>query len=1569
MKEIEKFEFSPSEGNTYVNGSGECKAASHSLGTAKEEGTKNRKSRWNFKHLLMVIMLSAFFGNGTAWGQLLGVGINFDKQYAKYHYYPGYNGSPSNFGIYSGVDQFGKNGIYCDFGFAPDSVCYGVVTSIPGSPAPGNEKDAYTLQSGTIYRLTDFESSWDGKTIRIFAKYQSTIFTCYILNFVGHPQIISPSTNTAYCAGKPIAVDVSRNSSQAASVKYNYVQSYDTSNNYSYGYTISANSSTATNSDYTITPTQGPWIKIVAQNTNGEWGTPICLPISIPPTAPTSIAFSNNPICSGSSVTLTALGGSTGDGCTYQWGTGSTCGNNTISGTDSSITISPTLTTTYWVRRIGISPCKDTTNCASVTITVNPNTSISYHPTIVTPPSLCQDSANFPTLSVTASGLNLSYQWYRNTVNSNIGGTLISGATNATYTPPSSITPGDYYYYCVVTGTCGTVISSVSGMHTILPNTTISSQPSTTARNMCFDSGNFPTLSVTTGGLNLSYQWYRNTTNSNTGGSAISGATTSSYIPPSNLTPGNYYYYCIVVGTCGTAKSNVSGVHTINAITAITSQPSTTAQTLCFNTGNFQPLSVTATGASLTYAWYRNQTGLHTGGTQVSTNNTYTPSSNLTAGDYYYYCVVTGICGTDTSIVSGKHTVNPSTVISSQPSTTAQTLCYDSGNFSTLSITATGMNLSYQWYRNTTSNTTNGTLIVGATNSTYTPPSNLPPGNYYYYCVVTGACGNVTSYASGVHTIIPNTSISSQPSTTAQSMCYNMGYFPTLSVTAIGANLSYEWYRNQTGLASGGTQVSTGGNVYTPSSNLTPGDYYYYCVVTGICGTDISNVSGRHTIKHTTIVSQPSTIAQTLCHNGGNFPTLSVTAIGENLTYVWYRNQTGLTSGGTQVSNSGNTYTPSSNIAPGNYYYYCVAIGTCWTDTSDVSGMHTIDIPPTAPTSISYSNNPICLHHSTTLTAIGGSEGSGNGTGCSSSSSCAYEWGTGDTCGNNIIFGQKNSSIIVNPDTATTYWVRRVGTSACTNVTACATEIVTIYPPVPATHYSAIFCQGSTYSDANFTGLTNEGRYTNTLENRNGCDSIVILHLYYYPYVQTTYYYAKICQGSSYSDDNFDGLTQEGQYFNTLRNINGCDSIVSVYISYYPSIPISYYSASFCQGQDTYYTDDNFEVLTQPGIYYATLMNINGCDSIVCLTLSYSPIPNTYYYRTICKGDVYNDDNFSNKTMANIWYSNTLQTDDGCDSMVWLMLDYYPTDTTNYSGFLCQEGDYSDDNFTNLNQEGVYYVILENINGCDSVVCLHLSYLIPSAPQLCMVSTNEENNNEIIWHEQTGAISYKIYREGMQGGQYDLIGTTNGLKWTDTDCKPNYRSYRYKISYIDDCGNESELSNDHKTMHLTIDNSCNLLWTAYEGINYATYYIYRAQKDTNGLIGAWELIEKLPNGTTLYSDLSVTAGHFYYKIAINIDDACAPKSNIAKCIPDLSINEIDAETSKINVYPNPTKNELFIKSDLQIEKVEIYTIIGCLVLSENNVKDKISVSDLPEGFYLLKVYTDNGLVVRKFVKD
>ena len=77
----------------------------------------------------------------------------------------------------------------------------------------------------------------------------------------------------------------------------------------------------------------------------------------------------------------------------------------------------------------------------------------------------------------------------------------------------------------------------------------------------------------------------------------------------------------------------------------------------------------------------------------------------------------------------------------------------------------------------------------------------------------------------------------------------------------------------------------------------------------------------------------------------------------------------------------------------------------------------------------------------------------------------------------------------------------------------------------------------------------------------------------------------------------------------------------------------------------------------------------------------------------------------------------------------------------------------------------------------------------------------------------------------------------------------------------------------------------------------------------------------------------------------------------------------DIVSDQLQIFPNPAKDEIFIKSDSPIEKVEICSLTGSLLISENNFSKKIFVSALPHGVYLLKAYTDKGLLISKFVKE
>jgi Secretion system C-terminal sorting domain/Ig-like domain CHU_C associated len=149
-------------------------------------------------------------------------------------------------------------------------------------------------------------------------------------------------------------------------------------------------------------------------------------------TAPLSISGVST-ICSGGSTTLTLVGGSAGTGATAKWYS-SSCGGTPV-GMGSSITVSPTTSTTYFVRYEGI--C-NTTACASQLITINPSISVDAGPACVQVYSGYNTANNCTSLTATASGNGSSgyiYAWRK------IGSTTVI-ATSATTTvcPTAAIT-------------------------------------------------------------------------------------------------------------------------------------------------------------------------------------------------------------------------------------------------------------------------------------------------------------------------------------------------------------------------------------------------------------------------------------------------------------------------------------------------------------------------------------------------------------------------------------------------------------------------------------------------------------------------------------------------------------------------------------------------------------------------------------------------------------------------------------------------------------------------------------------------------------------------------------------------------------------------------------------------------------------------------------------------------------------------------------------------------------------------------------------------------------------------
>ncbi|MBI1765773.1 MAG: hypothetical protein HYR56_30580 [Acidobacteria bacterium] len=226
------------------------------------------------------------------------------------------------------------------------------------------------------------------------------------------------------------------------------------------------------------------------------------------------------------------------------------------------------------------------------------------------------------------------------------------------------------------------------------------------------------TFAVAATGNGLTYQWRKN-------GTAISGATSSTFNLASVVAGDAGSYDVVVTGACGSATSNAATL-AVNTAPLITNQPA--SLTKC--EGQSATFSVIATGTGLSYQWRKNG-----GNIPGATNNSFTIAAVSSNDAGSYDVVVSGTCNSLASRIATL-TVNASTKITSPPANLTK---YE-GQPATFSVTATGTALSYQWRKG-------GVAISGATNSSFTIAAVNSSDAGAYDVIVTGACGGLNSIA------------------------------------------------------------------------------------------------------------------------------------------------------------------------------------------------------------------------------------------------------------------------------------------------------------------------------------------------------------------------------------------------------------------------------------------------------------------------------------------------------------------------------------------------------------------------------------------------------------------------------------------------------------------------------------------------------------------------------------------------------------------------------------------------------------------------------------------------------
>jgi uncharacterized protein (TIGR02145 family) len=547
---------------------------------------------------------------------------------------------------------------------------------------------------------------------------------------------------------------------------------------------------------------------------------------------PTVSAVTSPAICYNATATLSATpaGAGTITPMIYTWNIGGVS-STTTANTKTSPAL--TATTTYTVQLTNTYGCVGAVVVG--TITVHPQFTAGAIASIGQ--ALC--TGGMPTVignTTAASGGSgtISYQWYKN-------GSIISGATAATYTPPASdaaVTAGATITYTrrAAAALCGT--QAVSAGNWVLTVHRLPVVSAVTSPAICY--GATAVLSATLGAgttTPMTYTW-------NIGG--VSNTTTAGSMTSPPLTA-NTTYTVQLTNAYGCVGA-VSAVRTVTVHPQFTAGTiASTGQRLCVGGTPTVIGNITAASGgsgAIGYQWYKN-------GSPISgaTAAVYTPpaSDATVAGIITYTRRANDASCAGFTQSAGNWILNvvadPTVTVSS-----AESVCYNTApSVMTATVSGGTGTPSYQWYRNGV------TLGSGARASTYSPGALTATATYSVAVTQTGSGCSATS-GNIVKTVYPQFTagaIATASTTTMLNVNPNVTTGNVSAASGGSGSFTYQWRRTGTGSA---TLTNSNAATYNISSNASnyanTGTYYFNRYAKDDrCNTPWVAAQGTYTLK------------------------------------------------------------------------------------------------------------------------------------------------------------------------------------------------------------------------------------------------------------------------------------------------------------------------------------------------------------------------------------------------------------------------------------------------------------------------------------------------------------------------------------------------------------------------------------------------------------------------------------------------------------------------------------------------------------------------------------------------
>ncbi len=457
------------------------------------------------------------------------------------------------------------------------------------------------------------------------------------------------------------------------------------------------------------------------------------------------------------------------------------------------------------------------------------------------PKSVAAYAGDMATFTVEAIGVDLEYQWYYK--NSNGSSWTKAASTEDTYTTNMTTARNGRQVRCVIKDKYGHTATTDTVFMTLKETLAIVSVSGT---DKAYE-GKKISITVKATGDGLKYAWYFQDPGAS--GFTKSTTTSSTYTLTMNEARDGRLLYCRVTDTYGGYVD--TSVFTLDTVykPAITVQPTNkTAEA-----GETVTFSVEATGeGELKYQWYYRNAGKSTWTKAGSTEADYTTEMTEKRQGRQVYCVVTDEYGNKVSSKTATMMLPPPE-ITAQPSD----VTVADGEKATFSIEAEGVGLKYQWYyRNAGSSSWK---TGSSTTDKYTVEMTEARDGRQICCVVTDKYGSwVRSEAAKM--ILKESSEPDEPDEPDEpenpieitsepgNVTAAAGESATVSVSANGEGLTYQWYYRNAG-SSEWKKASSTGSSYTFDVTAARDGRQIRCKITDANGNSLYTRTAKLTVE------------------------------------------------------------------------------------------------------------------------------------------------------------------------------------------------------------------------------------------------------------------------------------------------------------------------------------------------------------------------------------------------------------------------------------------------------------------------------------------------------------------------------------------------------------------------------------------------------------------------------------------------------------------------------------------------------------------------------------------------